>query len=286
MVYVQGRAALGKSLHGVGRGAPSAAPAGAARPGTDTRVPNDHQPTAASQALPPTLPAESAPKPPPTESTKQPPPVLSVSERLWNAAYDSLEAENAELVMSYVKTLETILGANPGVAPDTSISAELHNPTKRQMHMWRLVEGGQARISRASRITNGVGEVADFVDMFLPSTPVPRCLLLWSRKNGGWETKRPVLRCTGRCGRMPGRTLPGREAHRGPPMPPRNCWQRRASVCLTAATLGPLPLRTMAAIMTSSLRLSGRRRGLGGGHGSGGSAWRRSKTAGTLTGVD
>ncbi|KAK4106780.1 hypothetical protein N658DRAFT_555574 [Parathielavia hyrcaniae] len=142
---------------------PSAATAKIARPGTDARVPDEHQQPAALQALPPALPTESAPKPPPTKSTEQPTPVLSVSERLWNAAYDSLETDNAELVMSYVRTLETVLGANPGVAPDTNISAELHNPTKRQTHMRRLVEEGQAKISRASKTTNGAGDVADFV---------------------------------------------------------------------------------------------------------------------------
>ena len=86
-----------------------------------------------------------------------------MSERLWNAAYDSLETDNAELVMSYMKTLETVLGANPGVAPNTNISAELYNPTKRQMHIRKLVEEGRAKISRASKITNGVGDIADFV---------------------------------------------------------------------------------------------------------------------------
>ncbi len=86
-----------------------------------------------------------------------------MSERLWNAAYDSLETDNTELVMSYMKTLETVLGANPSVAPDTNISAELHNPTKRQIHMRRLVEEGQAKVSRASKITNGVGDVAGFI---------------------------------------------------------------------------------------------------------------------------
>ncbi|KAK4233816.1 hypothetical protein C8A03DRAFT_38447 [Achaetomium macrosporum] len=133
---------------------PSAAAAKAVRPGTDARVPDDHHPPATSQALPPALPAE---------STKLPTPVPSVSERLWNAAYDSIETDNAGLVMSYVKTLETVLGANPGVAPDTKISTELHNPTKRQMHMRRLVEEGRAKISRASKITNGVGDVVGFV---------------------------------------------------------------------------------------------------------------------------
>ena len=108
-----------------------------------------------------------------------------MSERLWNAAYDSLETDNAELVMSYVKTLETVLGANPGVAPDTNISAELHNPAKRQMHMRRLVEEGQAKISRASKITNGVGDVAGFILLAkgiidLAVQNVPQAALPWA----------------------------------------------------------------------------------------------------------
>ncbi|KAK3897006.1 hypothetical protein C8A05DRAFT_20144, partial [Staphylotrichum tortipilum] len=163
----------------------AAAAAKAARPGTDARVPDDHQPPAASQALLPALPAESALKLPPTESIEQPTAALSVSERLWNAAYDSLETENAELVMSYVKTLETVLGAKPGVAPDTNISAELYNPTKRQMQMRRLVEEGQTKISKASKITNGVGDVAGFVlsakgiiDLAVQS--VPQAALPWA----------------------------------------------------------------------------------------------------------
>ncbi|KAL2194361.1 hypothetical protein P885DRAFT_71427 [Corynascus similis CBS 632.67] len=165
---------------------PSAATAvKAAQPSTDARVPNDHQPPVASQALPPALPAESAPKLPPTESIERPTPVLSVSERLWNAAYDSLETDNAELVMSYVKTLETVLRANPGVAPDTNISAEFHDPAKRQIHMKRLVEEGQAKISRASKITSGVGDIAGFVlsvkeiiDLAVQS--VPQAALPWA----------------------------------------------------------------------------------------------------------
>lgn len=86
--------------------------------------------------------------------------------------------------MSYVKTLETVLGTNPGVAADI-ISAELHNPTKRQMRMRRLVEEGQAKISRASNITNGVGDVAGFVlsvkgliDLAVQS--VPQAALPWA----------------------------------------------------------------------------------------------------------
>ena len=108
-----------------------------------------------------------------------------MSERLWNAAYDILETENEELVMSYMTTLVTVFGANPGVGPDTNILAELHNPTKRQMYMRRLVEEGQAKISRASKITNGLGDVADFVlsvkgIVDLAVQNVPQAALPWA----------------------------------------------------------------------------------------------------------
>ena len=156
----------------------AAAAAKAARPGPDARVPDDHQPPAALQALPPDLPAESAPKPSLTESTEQPTPLLSVSERLWNAAYDSLETVDAELVVSYVKTLETVLGDKTREPSAADLSAKLKDPSKRQTYMRDLLEKGQQKISGASRITTGVGKVADFilsakemVDLVLRSVP-------------------------------------------------------------------------------------------------------------------
>jgi hypothetical protein len=157
----------------------------AVQSGTDVRVPDDHQPLAASQVLPLALPAESVPKPPPTESIEQPTPDISVSERLWNEAYDSLESDNTELVISYVKTLETVLGTNPGVAPDTNISAELRNWTKRQIHMRRLVEEGQAKIFRPSKITTKIGDGASYVLWFkniidLAVRSVPQAALPWA----------------------------------------------------------------------------------------------------------
>lgn len=94
-------------------------------------------------------------------STEQQTPDLS--ERLWNAAYDSVERDDADLVESYVKTLGTVLGADVSVTPSTDIPAELHDPRKRQMHMKKLVEEGQAKISRASKVTTRLGEVADTI---------------------------------------------------------------------------------------------------------------------------
>ncbi|RYP41354.1 hypothetical protein DL768_010511 [Monosporascus sp. mg162] len=141
----------------------SAADAQATRPGTNAKTTNCYQPAAASQTPPPTLPVEPQPKPAVTESTKHPTFTLSASQRLWNAAYNSLEVEDAKLIGSYIKTLEKVLGGGTDKPSATDFSAKLKDPTARQMHMKKLVQKGQEKISKASRITTGVGEVADFI---------------------------------------------------------------------------------------------------------------------------
>jgi hypothetical protein len=107
-----------------------------------------------------------AKKPQPvTESVVQ----LSISQRLWNDAYDSLENDNetAELVKAYTKTLTMVLKAEK--ASDTSasrasdVSTELKDPIQRQMHMKKLVKDGQAKVFTASNITKAVGDVAKFI---------------------------------------------------------------------------------------------------------------------------
>jgi N-terminal domain of NWD NACHT-NTPase len=97
-------------------------------------------------------------------------PALSTSQRLWNAAYDNLENEEdtAKLVRAYVKVLTTVL-----LGPDKSrgssasgadeVSTELKDPAKRQEHMKKLFDEGQARVSTAWKIKAGMGEVAQFI---------------------------------------------------------------------------------------------------------------------------
>ncbi|KAL2137704.1 hypothetical protein VTI28DRAFT_8512 [Corynascus sepedonium] len=96
-----------------------------------------------------------------SESEGQHPPALSISQTLWNAAYDSLEedADTAELVKSYLKTLMIALDTDP----TTDLSAQVKHPIQRQTHMRELVEKGQAKISTPSKITQGLGDVAQFI---------------------------------------------------------------------------------------------------------------------------
>ncbi|RYO82755.1 hypothetical protein DL764_009559 [Monosporascus ibericus] len=141
---------------------PSVADAQVTQPSAEAIDTDPHRPAAASQA-PPLAPfVEPPPKPAATEYTEQPTTVLSASERLWNTAYDSLEVEDAELVGSYVKTLEKVIGGETRESTD-DVSAKLKDPTSRQKHMRELVQKGQEKISKASSITTGVGEVADFI---------------------------------------------------------------------------------------------------------------------------
>lgn len=128
---------------------------------------------------------------------KEPQPVtepvmqLSISQKLWNEAYDSLEDDNetAKLVMSYVKTLTIVLEAKK--TPDTSasgtgdVSAELKDPTKREELMKELVKAGIVKISKASKIANAVGTFAQSIllakEMIDPAIGnIPQAALPWA----------------------------------------------------------------------------------------------------------
>jgi hypothetical protein len=132
---------------------------------------------------------------PATESKGQQPLTISLSQTLWNAAYDSLEEDpdTAELVRSYVKTLM----AASDIASSDDASAELNDPIQRQIHMRELVEKGQAKISTPSKITKGVGDVAQFilsakgmVDMAIQN--IPQAALPWAGVCVGLQVSGPL----------------------------------------------------------------------------------------------
>jgi hypothetical protein len=145
--------------------------------GTDTGDEEPHHPAAASTIEnTPTSPSSDDAQthvvpsvgPPATDPIPQQSPTLSRSQRLWNAAYDKLEEDKdtAELVRSYVETLGKVLGANipkTVVSGTGDISAELEDPAKRQKYMEDLVKEGQSKVATASKITKGVGDVAQFI---------------------------------------------------------------------------------------------------------------------------
>ncbi|KAK5989962.1 Vegetative incompatibility protein HET-E-1 [Cladobotryum mycophilum] len=106
-----------------------------------------------------------------TQSTEQqnpPTPELSTSQRLWNAAYDSLEGdeETSELVKNYVKTLARVLKAGNG--PDASVSEgdvsnELGDLTKRQEFMKKAMDEGRKKFATSSKIMQMAGDVSQFI---------------------------------------------------------------------------------------------------------------------------
>lgn len=129
------------------------------------------------------------------ESAERQTNALPTSQRLWNAAFDALERDDADLVKSYVKILGAVLVASPDDASATDTAAELHDPTERQMHMRKLVQAGQAKISRASKITNRLGTVADtilsvkgIIDLAVQSSP--QAALPWAGVCVGLQVSR------------------------------------------------------------------------------------------------
>lgn len=136
--------------------------------------------TAESQLVPPQGSKEVAhpgvKKPQPaTESAAQPDPNLS--QKLWNDAYDALveDHDTVKVVESYLETLEVVLKeekakrvTEPSTSGGTTILAELKDRAKRQEYMAKLVNDGKARVAKASRITNAIGDVADNIYLAKP----------------------------------------------------------------------------------------------------------------------
>jgi hypothetical protein len=137
------------------------------------KIPKSPSTSVAQTRVPPDEHRPEGPQPA-TESKEQQAPALSTSQRLWNAAYDRLEKENdtAELVKSYMKTLATARkteASENSTSDADNVTAELKDPSKRQMHMKKLVEEGQAKVAKASKITKGLG---DFAKAILSAKPM------------------------------------------------------------------------------------------------------------------
>jgi N-terminal domain of NWD NACHT-NTPase len=116
---------------------------------------------------------------------------LSISQRLWNDAYDSLEKDDdtAKLVRSYVKVLENVLktktASDSSASGTDDVSVELNDPAKREKHMRDLVIQGQVKVSKASKFKKGLGDVSEFIlsakDMIGTAIQnIPQAALPWA----------------------------------------------------------------------------------------------------------
>lgn len=89
------------------------------------------------------------------------PPALSISQRLWDDAYEGLAnaSDTSEIVEGYVKTLAKELHGQG----NCDVATEMKDPTKRQMYMKKLVEDGLTKHSTLSKVSGGVGDFAGFI---------------------------------------------------------------------------------------------------------------------------
>jgi hypothetical protein len=155
-------------------------------------------------------PASDTKGPQPALDARQPPPVLSTSQRLWNAAYNSLEndEDTAELVKDYMNIMITVLHyrkpADLSALRTHDVPTELKDPIKRQIFMKDLVEEGRAKISSASKITKGVGDVAEFIlsakgmiDLAIQN--IPQAALPWAGVCIGLQVSRSLDRASLPC---------------------------------------------------------------------------------------
>jgi hypothetical protein len=116
---------------------------------------------------------------------------ISISQRLWNAAYDGLERDDAtaKLVRDYMKILAKVIDAekasDPSVSGPDDNSAELKDPVKRQAYMRKLVEEGQKKIATMSKFTQGttgfieyLNQAKSIIDLAIGN--IPQAALPWA----------------------------------------------------------------------------------------------------------
>lgn len=110
-----------------------------------------------------------------TEPIQQQSPALSISQRVWNAAYDNLATGNAKLVESYVRTLAHVLeteASEESMWDADNIAAKLKDPSKRQEYLTKLVVQGQKKVTEGSKIMKAVGGFANAILVLKPTVDI------------------------------------------------------------------------------------------------------------------
>ncbi|KAJ5692728.1 hypothetical protein N7462_002151 [Penicillium macrosclerotiorum] len=124
-----------------------------------------------------------------TDTLTQKSPELSISQRVWNRAYDELAGDKGTsgLVEDYVKLLPT--ATNPDgdvtVPAGEDFATEMKDPVRRQAVLKEAIQAGQKKIAKTEKITNTVGNVIGFVNKFkdvidLAVSTNPQAALPWA----------------------------------------------------------------------------------------------------------
>jgi len=99
----------------------------------------------------------------------------SLSEELWNAAYDEIEGADEDLVKSYALALKVYLNdQSPNESPlsDAEFLAQFKDRAKRQTFMKSLLEEGKKRVARTVAVSNVVGSIAQAILRVKPAADV------------------------------------------------------------------------------------------------------------------
>ncbi|KAK5055224.1 hypothetical protein LTR84_012974 [Exophiala bonariae] len=89
----------------------------------------------------------------------------NLSQTLWDAAYEIIESEHADLMKNYLSVLRKFLETGKTVEqitlPDAlELSAKLNKKVDRQAYMAQLVKTGKSKIERSSKVSLVVGTLA------------------------------------------------------------------------------------------------------------------------------
>lgn len=99
----------------------------------------------------------------------------SLSEELWNDAWDKIEAGEESLVKSYALALKVYLKNKSPDEPqlsDDEFLAQFNDRAKRQEFMKNLLEEGKKRVARTITISNVVGNIAQAILRVKPAADV------------------------------------------------------------------------------------------------------------------
>jgi transposase-like protein len=97
-------------------------------------------------------------------------PDLSISQILWNRAYDELAKDKgtSDIVENYMRIIPKAIDPdgdfNEAVSDD--IMRDMNDPIRRQAILKDSIKAGQARIARVQKATNVVGGVVELINRF------------------------------------------------------------------------------------------------------------------------